>query len=398
MSVSVENFYWVLYENLLKPSKIDCRYQWPFGSGQVTKRAYEGEPIIARPKYEKHDIPKSPHHAFLHFDQEPIYQENRFDIQAGTEGSYLKNLRILANSEISDIKKQFCRDFQLLDWYYFYHGFAALDWYRDAEYVDQDRGITDAFSSFNHIIRNKRSYRMSLTARLAAEDLLKFGTVSFHGSFKDCEDEIQDPNTELSGKSVSLIEKHLIQQRVGPLIVDQHDVDGNFSAKFGGNMFRMRQRSFLHLVNETIFYDRKQHLTEKTFHPIVHQRPFILVAAPKHLAYLRSYGFKTFSGWIDESYDDIEDDDLRMDHITQEVKRIASQPIDQLRRLLQEMKPVLDFNKKHFFGEFKKIIADELVDNFETCLRIWNNSRIDDRSVKQLDREHYDRVKQMLSK
>ena len=36
------------------------------------------------------------------------------------------------------------------------------------------------------------------------------------------------------------------------------------------------------------------HLTEKIFKPIVNKQPFMLLAAPDNLAYLKSYGFKTY--------------------------------------------------------------------------------------------------------
>lgn len=395
MSMSVDNLYWVLYENLLKPAGMDSKFQYPFGSGQILLSPFEID-RTAKAKSIFNNFRR--HHAFLHFDQEPIYENNEIDIINGTDGNYHKHLRLLANSEYSDIKKTFCQKHQLLDWYYFYHGFAALDWYRDAEYVSHDRGIIDAFSSFNHIVRHKRSYRMSLTARLLERNLLDYGTISFHGDFQDCVAEVSDPYTEVSSTSQTLIKQNLIGTQIQRLIVDSDDVDGTFSAKFGGNMYRLRQRSFLHLVNETVFYDRKLHLTEKTFHPIVHMRPFMLVAAPGNLAYLKSYGFKTFGDWIDESYDSIEDNDLRLDHIANETERIASKSIDELNKILDQMRPVLEFNKRHFFGEFRNRIANELVDNFETCLRIWNNGRVDDRAVKMLSREQLDSVKRILGR
>jgi hypothetical protein len=38
----------------------------------------------------------------------------------------------------------------------------------------------------------------------------------------------------------------------------------------------------------------------------------MLLAAPGNLAYLKSYGFKTFDSVIDESYDTIQDNDLAL--------------------------------------------------------------------------------------
>ena len=48
-----------------------------------------------------------------------------------------------------------------------------------------------------------------------------------------------------------------------------------------------------------------------------------------------------------------------------------------LHDMLNDMHDTLIYNKQHFFTNFKKIIIDELVDNFDTCVRIWNNGRVD---------------------
>ena len=166
-----------------------------------------------------------------------------------------------------------------------------------------------------------------------------------------------------------------------PWRVDDVPINGDLSARFGHREYRLWQSSLWHVVNETVFYEPKLHLTEKIFKPIVAQRPFILVAAPGNLAYLRSYGFQTFERWIDESYDDLQDPDQRLDAIANEIERFAHMSLGELHDVHQDMMSVLDYNKKHFFGEFRKIIVGELVDNFDQCIRIWNNGRIDGRDV-----------------
>ena len=44
----------------------------------------------------------------------------------------------------------------------------------------------------------------------------------------------------------------------------------------------------------------------------------------------------------------------------------------------EEIQEVLEYNFNHFYGDFKTIIVDELVNNFENCLHEWNNIRSDD--------------------
>ena len=59
------------------------------------------------------------------------------------------------------------------------------------------------------------------------------------------------------------------------------------------------------------------------------------------------------------------------------------------------MQDTLKFNKQHFFGNFQDIIVNELVENFDTCIRIWNHGRLD--STRVLPRQYdIDLVKRIL--
>lgn len=65
-------------------------------------------------------------------------------------------------------------------------------------------------------------------------------------------------------------------------------------------------------------------LTEKTYKGLVSAQPFILNTTPGALAALREQGFRTFSPYIDESYDGILDDDSRMKAILSEIDRLST--------------------------------------------------------------------------
>jgi hypothetical protein len=197
----------------------------------------------------------------------------------------------------------------------------------------------------------------------------------------DCASELEDPWTKLSNREKSMIKQTLIDHATLPIILDSANVTGNFSAKFGHQEFDLWQQSLWHVVNETVFYDPKLHLTEKIFKPIVALRPFVLVAAPGNLAYLKSYGFKTFDQWIDESYDNEHDPEVRLDMIAEEITKLCAMSKQQLQQMHRDMLPVLIHNKQHFFGQFREIIVNELVENFDGCVRVWNNGRVDDRHL-----------------
>lgn len=370
---SIENFYYILHQHLLKPANLQTMMFEKFGSvnpRDLTWCRYQQNPSF----YGK---PLTANHACYYFDQEPMQTKNLLDLIAW---STTKHCRIIANSEISQLKKSFCREHECHDWYYFFHGFAALDWYRDGKYFDQDIGWSKPYISLNRLHVNDRSYRLNLVARLAQQDLTRRGHVSLHlghTEYGTWQQELSNVNTKLSESARNIIREHLDR----PLIVDRESTNGSISADFGHQEFDLWKSGLWHIVTETVFYYNKLHLTEKIFKPIVAQRPFMLAAAPGNLAYLRSYGFETFDRWIDESYDNITDPDQRLQAIVDQTQKICSMTDSDLRDMHQEMLPVLEHNFNHLYGDFKKQIANELVDNFETAVRLWNNGRIDGKEL-----------------
>jgi len=383
--ISPSNFYWMLDKHLLEPINLQGWYYWPFGT-------HDNLHLIE----DRHrSSVKDFGHAIFFYDQEPIYKDTIGDLYDWKIGLWPwsdKMIKILPNSEHSAIKKKLCKNRNFQDWYFFYHGFVALDWFRDARFFDYEFGFDTVFCSFNHLVSGNRAYRLVLTSKLFENDLQDYGCISLHADKNIIINEINSLYSRLTEKDKVSIGKNLLH-RV-PLIIDSHKVDGKYSAHFGQEDYNLWKRSLFHIVNETIFYDEKLHLTEKIFKPIVCQRPFILVAAPGNLEYIRRYGFKTFDKWIDESYDLEKDAERRLDMINEEILKICSLPWNRLQEIFHDMTETLIYNKKHFFGNFKKTIVDELVDNFDQSLRVWNNGRVDDREVPL--HPDLDRVKKIL--
>jgi hypothetical protein len=74
--------------------------------------------------------------------------------------------------------------------------------------------------------------------------------------------------------------------------------------------------------------------------------PFILVAPPHTLSYLKTFGFKTFSNWWDESYDSEEDHYKRIIKIFDLIDYINLKSLDELKIIYAEMFDVLEHNKE----------------------------------------------------
>ena len=83
-------------------------------------------------------------------------------------------------------------------------------------------------------------------------------------------------------------------------------------------------KTFFSLVSETHFVWRCKFLSEKTFKAIYNHHPFILIGDCNSLELLRSYGFKTFEPFIDQSYDKEVDNYSRMKLAIKEVKKLCS--------------------------------------------------------------------------
>ena len=85
--------------------------------------------------------------------------------------------------------------------------------------------------------------------------------------------------------------------------------------------------------------------TEKTGKPLLSKRLFVMFAGQHHLKHLREFGFKTFDGIIDESYDDIENLETRYQQAWKQVEFLLEQDPIEIYKLAE---PILEHNRNHF--------------------------------------------------
>lgn len=89
-------------------------------------------------------------------------------------------------------------------------------------------------------------------------------------------------------------------------------------------------------------------VTDKTFPSIERGMPFIIMSMPGSLKYLHSLGYKTFSNYWDESYDDEEDYYVRRNKVLKACEGLISMSSDKLDDMLYDMLPILIHNAKLF--------------------------------------------------
>lgn len=311
----------------------------------------------------------------IFYDQEPILGE--FNYALFDHINKKRGPHILVTTETdSDSVKHIQERYGWHVVYYFHHIFAAHDWFRGVEFDSrlvppQQRKLLKKYITFNRLTSSSRVYRSLFISELIKQNILDQGYVSYNdtcpegGSFKENLYNAVENNLITEAKAQEAILN--ISSAALPLRIDYKDQPLIPNHSFVLSAVAESQESFVYVVTETCYWDRKKHLTEKIFKPIVSKMPFILVGPAHNLEYLRSYGFKTFDRWWDESYDTIEDPIQRMDAIGSLLKHISSYSLSELETMLKEMTPVLEHNYKLFYSqEFLKSAWDELFNNIKS--------------------------------
>ena len=322
------------------------------------------------------------HNYIFMFDQEPINLNNLFttfyqvysscfDITHPGKDREIYDLHtmppivsagyICTSEKNSEEVAILCKRFKWKPLYYFFHGWAALDWYRgyDRTFLIKpiaERLPTKTFIAPNRIIAGERKHRLEILYHI-----FKQGMTDNH----------------ISCPAVCPVEQISIVDAAEPLLHVYPDIQDIFRSQqlpimFEGetdhpmhscwlSLFDQAADSLLYLVTETVATGKRLHLTEKTFKPIALGMPFVLVATAGSLEYLRSYGFKTFGHIWDESYDTIADPHQRIAAVAGLLRSLCDLSVEERIALFHDAIPTIEHNWNHFYGGgFEAVLWDEL--------------------------------------
>jgi hypothetical protein len=313
------------------------------------------------------------------FDQEPIQLSihlptfQSFNLSSIHDDSGKK---FLVTSETnSDNVDYICKAYELQPFYYFFHGWAALDWYRgyDRTFLvtpPEQRHIKKTFFSANRIIGGERSHRVIQLYQFQLFDLMH----NHISAPKVCPAENKDiieiakfyrhrypDNWSLKLDQCTLKGGILetISQMDLPRLFPGEDTQRMSSCWL--DQFDLCAESMIYHVSETVFFGRRQHLTEKTFKPIAMGMPFVLSAPAGSLAYLKQYGFKTFESIWNEEYDTVKNDIKRIAMLSQLLKRLDNLTESEKNKMFKRCIPIIEHNWNHFYGGgFEKMLWTEL--------------------------------------
>ena len=231
----------------------------------------------------------------------------------------------------------------------------------------EDKPYNKKFLSFNrHMMPHGRLHRGSLIALLCAMDLLDYGYVSagMFWEYPTWTDILDEHGT------YGLYALHKDNPEIMKLITDNKDkilnmsklvIDADYEVLLERNNARILpttdyfySNSYFSVVTETNCFAKGinvvemlppgRQLSEKTFKPIGLKHPFILVAPANTLTVLKDIGYKTFSPWIDERYDNETDESARMLLIVKEIKRLCELSPSALTEFLNNVREICNYN------------------------------------------------------
>jgi hypothetical protein len=108
---------------------------------------------------------------------------------------------------------------------------------------------------------------------------------------------------------------------------------------------------FVEIVCETFLTGRSFYPTEKTWRPFMCRTPFLTLGPRGFLTNLRKLGFRTFSQWWDESYDedaDLDNGRVTINSIQQTQQRLSMLDTQELEGIYIDMLPTLEHNYQTF--------------------------------------------------
>jgi hypothetical protein len=310
---------------------------------------------------------KHNHNYITFFDQEPIdlgRHAPTFDRIVALEHHCIgpEKPQILVSEKNSTNVNDVCDRYGWESRYYFFHGWAALDWYRGYYRTallpaPEHRNPTHTFMSPNRIIGGERWHRVVMMYHLRQMGLMH--------------NYISMPHwCPVEGTDIGSIAKRF--KSIYPDIMEVFELSPCFPmympneteqpmTSYHLDLWEVAADSMTYLVTETVADGERLHLTEKIFKPIALGLPFLLLSTTGSLEYLRSYGFRSFGEFWDESYDHEPNVFRRCEKIAAILHTLDRLSLSKKRQLWQSMLPTIEHNRQHFYGGgFESVLDQEL--------------------------------------
>jgi hypothetical protein len=219
---------------------------------------------------------------------------------------------------------------------------------------------TQAIEQYHHDYSLTRPYKfLCLNGRYRphrAQLLTKLGTLKDHALWTNLDSQtgpikVLDPQyehahvaTQVGLPDSGFVKNHLFNNKWGDVYIKAEPY----------------KDTYFSLVTETVFDYPYSFRTEKIWKPIAIGHPFIAVANRGFYRDLHNLGFQTFGSVIDESFDQLDNNQDRLDRIVTVVADLCQQDLVDFIDSVQE---VCEYNQQHL-AETRTKVRQEFPDRF----------------------------------
>ena len=261
--------------------------------------------------------------------------------------------------------------------------FIPINYYGIGSFIDtdwmlsmKDEGVIPINDGFLKELKKKKKFkylnyngvgkphRFISISELYRRKLDKYGLNSYLCWDSTPEDDFRVAKELKTSKNISNYFPTLTKKL--PILLD-YDVEIHKNGHRYSNLEHMLD-SYFSIVTESCYFGYEHgsipkglqycpvFLTEKTYRTLLYH-PFVLMAAPHSLKYLREFGYKTFPKMFDESYDNIENQLDRLLFIVDEVERVCNMDNDKLHELYVDYAlPIIKYNQQNFLKYNSKVL------------------------------------------
>lgn len=224
--------------------------------------------------------------------------------------------------------------------------------------LQKEKSIVKRFSALS---RNYSKWRLRFYTELFNKNLL---IDNFNYTFNNV-----NPYGKLTVHSIDTVKKDLVDLdfELTPSLTSWAEgmpytlTNDDIHQKLAVDAFHMIQTAGINVIVESHFdpfwnfaghrYIHPQEFspsfpTEKTYKPIACHRPFMIFSTPWFLKEFKNLGYKTFHPYIDESYDNIQDDIERLHAIVKEVERLCNLSDADFINLMENCRKITEHNFK----------------------------------------------------
>jgi len=201
-------------------------------------------------------------------------------------------------------------------------------------------------------VRSPRYHRLILLFKMASDGLLEKADWSCLNSLQDLGLDI-DMFASHYQFTVGKDKIQHLYSKLPHLLQSEKNIDHTSISAWTDKNADAHKNSYFYVCTETYVHGEYKMLTEKVFKPIANFQPFVFVAYPGALQVLRSFGFKTFSPFIDESYDDEPNELIRIQKIYTEIVRLCNMTKEEMHSWYWSMEDILIHNHNRVLELYK---------------------------------------------